>query len=229
MTRLKYLEWDSRFYARDVYSLTLGEEDFSTDTLQELALGSLIYVYSHKKIASLSAPVDEKLILKCNLSPATVISPLRFPRCYIYSEGAELEKDLVDLALISSRKSRFRVDSQLSSAKADEMYSIWIRNAIDDPVRHRIFLARDHDAIAGMTSIKLYSEHANIELVAVRDQYQGMGLGGELISASMDFCSRLGLKEMYVTTQGSNEAARKLYEKNGFSVHDLIYIYHIHR
>jgi GNAT superfamily N-acetyltransferase len=52
----------------------------------------------------------------------------------------------------------------------------------------------------------------------VAPPYQGRGYGKRLMRAAMDFCRQTRFKRIYLTTFAGLDAARHLYEQEGFSV-----------
>ncbi|NVK35470.1 MAG: GNAT family N-acetyltransferase, partial [Rhodobacteraceae bacterium] len=47
---------------------------------------------------------------------------------------------------------------------------------------------------------------------------RGIGLGKELLLRALDHCDRLGFKEIHLWTVQGMDAARTLYEQNGFEL-----------
>lgn len=225
--RLIALPWDSHFFNRDVYKLSLNGGVFRPEFLIEAKSGSLVYVFSDTAVSGLSEPVDLKLTLQCEVNAQHVFEGSG-AECEIYSQQESLRSEFYELAVASSIMSRFRVDSKLASSKADDMYKTWIDNAINDPIGHRVVFLRDGHDVAGMISIKFLSSHASIELVAVADKFQGKGYGRDLMSRSMRLFQEMNIKSVSVVTQAKNEAACRLYQKFGFVTKDLTYVYHVH-
>lgn len=52
--------------------------------------------------------------------------------------------------------------------------------------------------------------------IAVRDGYQGRGLGSRLIGQVLEQCRRAGYGAVLLRTRADNVSARKLYERHGF-------------
>ncbi|MCR5782934.1 MAG: GNAT family N-acetyltransferase [Clostridia bacterium] len=52
--------------------------------------------------------------------------------------------------------------------------------------------------------------------IAVRDGYQGRGLGGRLTGLVLEECRKAGHSAVLLRTRSDNVSARKLYEKQGF-------------
>ncbi|MFN2136529.1 MAG: GNAT family N-acetyltransferase [Candidatus Promineifilaceae bacterium] len=96
-----------------------------------------------------------------------------------------------------------------------------------------IFMAWDGETAAGMTgfyrnpSYKT-QHHGVIWGVYVRPAYRGLGLGGRLVTAAVDWARENGLKMAYIAAAAGNTAAIRCYARCGFSAYGLqpMAIYH---
>lgn len=59
---------------------------------------------------------------------------------------------------------------------------------------------------------------ARLRWLIVAPQYQSRGYGKRLMRAAMDFCRQTRFKRIYLTTFAGLDAARHLYEQEGFRV-----------
>ena len=66
--------------------------------------------------------------------------------------------------------------------------------------------------------IKSDSEGAHLRWYIVSDAIHGQGIGRQLISIAMDFCRRQQYRQVFLWTFAGLDAARHLYEKNGFKL-----------
>ena len=63
------------------------------------------------------------------------------------------------------------------------------------------------------------AEHgAHLRWFILSDSLRGMGIGNQLINTAIDFCRSLGYKLVYLWTFEGLNAARRLYEKVGFTL-----------
>lgn len=60
------------------------------------------------------------------------------------------------------------------------------------------------------------SPSAMIDELVVTKEYQGKGIGKQLVLAAIDECRQLGYCEVEVSTEKTNVKARKFYKKCGF-------------
>ena len=66
--------------------------------------------------------------------------------------------------------------------------------------------------------IKSDAEGAHLRWYIVSGAIHGQGIGRQLISIAMDFCRRRQYSQVFLWTFAGLEAARHLYEKNGFKL-----------
>ena len=72
------------------------------------------------------------------------------------------------------------------------------------------------DKIVGYGGFWYTLDGADITNVAVHPDFRRMGLGEKILKYMIDLASKLGADKMMLEVRKSNEAARALYEKNGF-------------
>lgn len=62
--------------------------------------------------------------------------------------------------------------------------------------------------------------HAHLRWFIVEDGHQGRGIGRALLAAAMAFCDRQGFSQVHLWTFRGLDAARRLYEAQGFTLAD---------
>ena len=89
-----------------------------------------------------------------------------------------------------------------------------------DPKRDGFWIAAENDEIVGGIAIDGSGtlEAARLRFFIVDDAHRVAGLGGRLMRVALDFCRDAGHKRVYLTTFVGLDAARKLYERHGFSL-----------
>ena len=70
--------------------------------------------------------------------------------------------------------------------------------------------------IAGFSGIWMMADEAHITNIAVRREYQGKGIGGLLLIATMDMACELKASFLTLEVRASNVNAQKLYTRYGF-------------
>lgn len=97
-------------------------------------------------------------------------------------------------------------------------------------VRKRGFLmgARDinHSTLAGMVIVAppnspacrlAQDDEAEMQLLGVKQEFRGFGLGKNLVSAALNHANESGYSKLILWTQETMHAAQKLYESKGFT------------
>jgi GNAT superfamily N-acetyltransferase len=90
-----------------------------------------------------------------------------------------------------------------------------------DPARDYFLLAEDKDGPLGSISLDGSGPHAEREGARIRffimaDRARGRGIGKALVAATMRFIEARGFERAFLTTFSGLDAARKLYEDEGF-------------
>jgi GNAT superfamily N-acetyltransferase len=67
------------------------------------------------------------------------------------------------------------------------------------------------------------SPSAMIDELVVTKEYQGKGIGKQLVLAAIERCRQLGCCEVEVSTERSNVKARKFYRKCGFDKTEILF------
>lgn len=92
-----------------------------------------------------------------------------------------------------------------------------------DPARDGLWLAMVDDRIEGAVAIdgsRGFTEGAHLRWFIVADALRGKGAGSRLIRVAMDFCKEQGYPSVYLRTFAGLDAARRLYEREGFELTD---------
>ncbi|HJX14048.1 MAG TPA: ribosomal protein S18-alanine N-acetyltransferase [Dehalococcoidales bacterium] len=71
--------------------------------------------------------------------------------------------------------------------------------------------------IVGFSGIWVITDEAHITNIAVRQTYQGRGLGEMLLIATIDLARELNARSMTLEVRASNTVAQNLYTKYGFA------------
>ncbi len=93
-------------------------------------------------------------------------------------------------------------------------------NRFDDQ-RDGLWTACSNNRVQGaivIDGINADSEGAHLRWYIVSNTLHGQGIGNRLLSAAMDFCRARRYRQVFLWTFKGLEAARYLYEKNGFTL-----------
>jgi GNAT superfamily N-acetyltransferase len=91
-----------------------------------------------------------------------------------------------------------------------------------DPARDGFWIATAGDDRAGAIAIDGSSEPgwARLRFFITDDRHRGRGIGRLLVAHALAFCAKAGHRDVYLTTFAGLDAARHLYETNGFALVD---------
>lgn len=128
----------------------------------------------------------------------------------------KFSNSLIDLALTSSRYSRFRRDPAMPDGVADRLFHDWIHASVNGQRADVVLVICDDDQEVAMITLRQEQSVAEIGLVAVAEHVQGRGYGKDLLRAALHWCYERHISTVRVVTQGANHRARALYQSAGF-------------
>ena len=120
--------------------------------------------------------------------------------------------DVLEIALSELRHSRLYADSNIPFEVAQAVY----RDRIKLAFRVSTIFVAVHIGDQGIVGFCTLLDR-EIELIAVKSEHHGKGIGRKLVERCIDVASTRGDKTLIVKTQGSNRQARNFYEKVGFT------------
>lgn len=229
MKNIELLDWDSKFFGYKVARVRQGLlaadmpllfQELDTERVRLAYFFSddqIIFTHSNSFEVKL---VDKKItyLKKVELFKASeFISP--------YQSG-DVQEDLLNLALESGHCSRFNVDENIGRQKFEALYTEWITASVSKKMADEVLVYSKAGGIQGFITIGQKIGRVDIGLIAVGQAHRGKGIGKALMQAAeVYYFSKL--TEIQVVTQGTNIAARSLYEHNGYAVESEIFTYHI--
>jgi dTDP-4-amino-4,6-dideoxy-D-galactose acyltransferase len=219
---IERLEWDSTLFGFGVgrvraKRLTIQDAARCADEARRLGLRCLYLLASSDDPTSWAAairagfePIDIRIELDRELAPEKQV-----PRDGSLATEHDLPC-LLELARGAFTESRFFRDERFPSAKAEELFSIWVRRGVYESDRFTL-LSREDGKPAGFVSGWMAAAgRGRIELVAVARAFQGRGVGHGLLDCALAEFARRGAGCIAVVTQGSNVSAQRLYQRAGF-------------
>lgn len=196
--------------------------------------------------------VDEKITFSANIPPLVSMSSEEYEKTkqtQIYTNAAKnahpkhsiciytkklITSQLYKLSLLSGHYSRFKTDNRFNQNEHKKLFNIWIEKSVTGKIADVSLIAEKHDQSdslnrfeLGLLTLSNHKTHAEIGLVAIDEQVQGQGIGSNLLDKAKHLSQIWRLSEMRVITQKRNESACQFYQKNGFSIQNIRYVYHL--
>jgi len=119
------------------------------------------------------------------------------------------------LGLLFAQETDFRPDWKKQAAG--------LRLILDHPATGQLFVARCEGTVAGMVSLlegvqlKEGGRAFWLEDLVVRPEFQGRGIGGELLQYAIEAARALGAVSITLLTDVTNARAIHLYQAHGFT------------
>lgn len=226
---IEKLNWDSDFFGYPVGAVTIKSlSNFDEELFFRQANNfKLIYVFSSDEISNNRLTlVDEKVILTKEIENSDTNPGFKY--CELYSDKDANYSQLLELALLSGKYSRFKLDPNFINNEFENLYTKWLNNGLSKESFSQTLIVKDLQTIKGFISLKKRDETSSeIGLVAVNPKFQGQGIASQLLSDIEILASIYGSRSIQVATQKSNIPAVNLYLKNGYKLSQSTKIYHL--
>ncbi|WP_167856488.1 GNAT family N-acetyltransferase [Hymenobacter metallicola] len=143
--------------------------------------------------------------------------------------ASEAHPKLVALAVQSGVYSRFRTDKRFAAGAYEQLYTQWLDKALTGAPTQQVLIypAGSAAEAQGLLTLERREGTIQIGLLAVDTEWRRRGIGQQLLNAAKREAYAAGFSTLQVTTQGANAAACRLYEQNGFTLHQRHYVFHI--
>lgn len=202
------------------------------DRFEEL-LGNKVFMYSKIPTDQLSAIkfledhqfnlVDTNVVLNKRKQNNLALNAARFSNVRKSAIGDK--EQVIDIAAANFKYSRFHLDPGIKNTIADEMKAKWVENYYLGKRGNAMVVAIDNDKITGFLLLLKNNDQLIIDLIAVDEDYQGMGIASKMITFAE---SNYEHDTFIVGTQIANVPSIRLYEKLGFKMYDSSYVFHYH-
>jgi GNAT superfamily N-acetyltransferase len=237
MEYLVKLNWDSNFFKKSIFGLTLNEQIQSSSQIENMLIkndADVCYIKSKFKkslndFKFYTNTYSSKLyIFRKKLNEGTFSEYPNGIYLYNHKNDKQLFEQIIELAFLSGHKSRFKKDERFNQYEFEILYKNWIDNTINKSFGDDLLLHVDSGELSGLITFSSKDETAKVGLVAVKATFQGFGIGHKLIkSFEKYYINNKKIKFLEITTQEDNKAASALYKKNGYTLSEEIYIHHI--
>ena len=132
-------------------------------------------------------------------------------------------KAVLEIALTELRHSRLYADTKIPFEVAQQVY----RDRVKLAFRVATIAVAVHIGSEGIVGFCTLLDR-EIELIAVKRDHQGKGIGRKLVDWCVDVCASRGESRLIVKTQGKNRQARNFYERYGFNLIQIKKDFHKH-
>lgn len=223
---IKYKEWDSLNFGFKVGELYIDSNDLNEiyDLLCQYKIQGYRLIYIHSNILQNVKNLfyDEKITYS---KQREFYSPI-VDSCVRSANIIDLNNGLYSLAIESGKYSRYNLDPNFPNEKFVMLYHKWIENSIEKEIATDVLIyLNDECKPIGMITYKNNNDLSEIGIISTSPNVQGKGIGSKLIRLYESNIPE-SIKLIEVVTQGINVYARSFYEKNGFNIKNVEYIYH---
>ena len=141
------------------------------------------------------------------------------------------KKDFQQLKIISLEKSwnsRFVQDRKIDSKIKYSIRLEWLKNFFRKKRGDYLIVAHNNNILLGYLILSKIKKKWIIDIIATKEKAQKKGVGSSLINYAFKTLKKINIKKITAGTQSNNTNAISFYEKNGFSIIQSKYIYHVH-
>jgi len=225
--QIENLIWDSSFFNLNIGKMVINKvSDFVTlyTLLQNNQEFDLIYIFSNFEIDRIKhLLVDKKarfvLVNKTLDNSKIGISVEEY-------KSQEVSNSLLNLTFQSGQHSRFLLDPKFGKDKFKQLYRIWIEKSVQKLIANNVYVTKQDDMLTGFITEGMKGNEMNIGLIATDENYRGLGLGKALVHQVIADFNASNQSLLSVYTQLDNKTACTFYEKCGFKLDNVEYIYH---
>jgi dTDP-4-amino-4,6-dideoxy-D-galactose acyltransferase len=232
---IKTLKWDSNFFGIKVGLIKLSSESdlnhfnkYGSSLIKDYKLIYLVtdeHIVVPKTILNKynGSFINQRIVYNKTLTSTNY----NIPDWIIDYKDKTIPNELISLALSSGTFSRFRIDSNFTFEKYEELYSLWIKNSINRKIANGVVVASFREKIKGMITYKYNKQNATIGLLSVDSSEQGLGIGRYLVDKVEELAFNLKHTNIRVATQSNNVSACAFYDKLGLTPIEICNYYHL--
>lgn len=220
---IKRLDWDSHFFGFEVGELNTESHLYEVENFDLILLKQNVEVRIHVQGYE-NTFQETKVVFNKILNP----SQQNFiDSCLIDYDDTPIDNaSLYPLAFESGKYSRFKMDSHFNVDLFELLYSTWVDNSLSKEFADKVYYIKTTDEVIGFVTVKNNKEFSTIGLLAVSQNYQGIGIGRKLVLKVEEYCISQNIFELRIPTQKENRPACEFYCKMGYCVKEEVIIKH---
>ncbi len=230
MMEIKRLDWDSDFFglrigraeidsaeeARALYDQRASVED-SFDLVYVVTPHNIGFPMPNAKL------VDAKVVYALSDDLGSEVNK----DVILWDSAKGVTDDLLHLALVSGKYSRFKLDNRFPQGSYERLYSRWIEQSVNHSLATEVFCYMHEGVPRGLVTLDNKNGFGTIGLVAIHEDFQQRGIGTAMMQHVIHYMMQQQHGEkISVATQLDNVSACRLYEKSGFAVESVMDYYH---
>lgn len=228
--KIERLDWDS-----DFFDLRIGRVNISSEEEVKLLAGQqtllknnydLVYVFAKHGLdfsAANARLVDEKVVYTLSNN---IFHFEANPNIILWGDDKGVTDDLLHLALVSGKYSRFRLDDKFPKGSYERLYSRWIEQSVNGTIASGVLCYMVDDVPKGLVTVNDDNGKCTIGLVAIHEDLQKKGIGTVMMRHVLNYAESMHCGQISVATQLENVPACRLYEKSGFEVESVTDVWH---
>ncbi|MFC7356875.1 GNAT family N-acetyltransferase [Jejudonia soesokkakensis] len=221
------LHWDSTFFDIRVGKIASSKEAFQ---IPEEIPFDLLYLESKNEFVPTLKNFTSTLTQAKVLFEKQLVTPTNEVKAiYSFSELDIPIQSLYPLAYESGAFSRFKLDPNFSRKQFKRLYKAWVAASCTGTFAHDVLMYLIEEKAAGFVAYSISEKNGTIGLIGVHPEYQGKGIGSNLLQAVENELVQLGCSTLSIPTQVSNKKACSFYKKMGYSEKEITFITHYWR
>lgn len=210
---MRRLDWDSSFFKLEVGEIRIND-DLKNDNYSNF---DLIYVKKNEEISIPGFKLnyeENKVIFE-----KEIITIIEESNCVKQFSTVKYNiEEIYNLAYESGKYSRFLKDSLFGESNFKKLYKEWVDNSINKQFADDIFLYFIEDKLVGFVTYKKHLTYGQIGLIAVNKNFQGKGIGRQLVNEVENSLFKDKIKKIRIPTQLENKEACFFYKKIGYKI-----------
>lgn len=229
MMKVRKLDWDSEFFG-----MRIGRAEVSSEKDAVALVGQrdalkgdydLVYIFEDHGLGFClpkAKLVDEKVVYTLQDTSQSEFNN----DVMIWDARQSVTEDLLHLALVSGKYSRFKLDNAFPKGSYERLYTRWIEQSVKLNMATEVFCYMHDDTPKGLITLDMKNGRGTVGLVAIHEECQNQGIGSLMMRHVIHYALQCRCEKLSVATQLCNVPACKLYEKNGFVIESVTDVWH---